>query len=41
MSFLEFTFQSFWHFTGVLVLIGAVLHGLAVIVAALKGDLYE
>lgn len=24
MEFLEFTFSSFWHFIGVLVLIGAV-----------------
>lgn len=40
MAFLEFTFQSFWHFVGVMILIGAVVQGLlamAAIITAARG----
>lgn len=41
IEFLYFTFQSAWHFFGVLLLIWATAHGIALVVSALKGDLYE
>ena len=41
MEVLQFTFQTVWHFFGVLALIYSVLHGIAAVVAAFKGDLYE
>ena len=37
MELLEFTFRSFWHFAGVLVLLCTVLGGLVGIAAALRG----
>jgi hypothetical protein len=36
MAFLEFTFQSFWHFAGVLMLLGLVVQALGMIVAGVK-----
>lgn len=35
MEFLHFTFQSFWHFVGVLILLSIVVQGAAVFLAAL------
>lgn len=36
MDFLQFTFQSFWHFAGVAILLGIAVQGLALCVAALR-----
>lgn len=38
MKFLEFTFQSFWHFTGMLFLIATSLNGIAAIIGAFRND---
>ncbi len=37
MTFLEFTFQSFWHFSGMLILMWIALAGIALIAAAARG----
>lgn len=37
MPFLEFTFQSFWHFIGMVILMWTVLAGIAWIAAAARG----
>ena len=37
MTFLEFTFQSFWHFSGMVILMWLVLAGTAWIAAAVRG----
>jgi len=38
MHFLEFTFQSIWHFSGMVILLWTFLAGLAWIAGALRGD---
>lgn len=37
MTFLEFTFQSFWHFSGMLIHMWTALAGIAWIAAAARG----
>ncbi|MBB5091768.1 hypothetical protein HNQ68_002309 [Pseudochrobactrum saccharolyticum] len=37
MTFLEFTFQSFWHFIGIVILMWLALAGIAWIAAAARG----
>jgi len=38
MPFLEFTFQSVWHFTGMIILIWAISAGLVMVAAAVRGE---
>ncbi len=38
MPFLEFIFQSFWQFTGMIILIWAVSAGLVMVAAAVRGE---
>ncbi len=37
MTLLEFTFQSFWHFNGMIILIWAICAGLVMVAAAVRG----
>ena len=37
MEFLQFTFQSFWHFLGVLILLSVVTQGMVALWAAILG----
>lgn len=37
MPFLEFTFESFWHFSGIVILMWLALAGIAWIAAAARG----
>jgi len=34
MDFLNFTFQNFWYFTGVIMLIGVITNGIASVISA-------
>lgn len=41
MSFLEFTFQSFWHFAGVLVLIGLIPCSVGAMIRQVRGNWWD
>jgi len=41
MTFLEFAFQSFWHFAGVLVLIWSVPASVGATIKAIRGDWFD